>query len=201
MYSAKCFLEVNNGSSGNNRIRQGVPVAYYSIAELIICNVKFKLRGLKFKTVTSGGNSRDDGRGSNQAILPCKLPLVINPSKSRFARFSRRESLLKAIIFLKVVARSVSKSDINQKNDLANTLQQDSTHFLLKNAQRESYPEEIQSLQNQIPLSKSTYIRVLRPLLDYNGLIMVGGRLERAQVLLKRSTRLFYPDVIILPCF
>ena len=31
----------------------------------------------------------------------------------RFARFSRWESLLKAIIFLKVVARSVSKSDID----------------------------------------------------------------------------------------
>ena len=42
MYSAKCFLEVNNGVSGKNRIRQGVPVAYDSIAELILCNVKFK---------------------------------------------------------------------------------------------------------------------------------------------------------------
>ena len=63
MYSAKCFLEVSNGVSGNNRIRQGVPVAYDSVAELILCNVKFKLRGLKFKTVTSGGNSR--GRGFN----------------------------------------------------------------------------------------------------------------------------------------
>ena len=61
MYSAKCFLEVNNGVSGNSRIRQGVPVAYDSIAELIFCNVKLKVRGLKFKTVTSGGNSR--GRG------------------------------------------------------------------------------------------------------------------------------------------
>ena len=64
MCSAKCFLEVNNGNgvSGNNRIRQVVPVAYDSIAELILCNVTInKLRGLKFKTVTSGGNSR--GRG------------------------------------------------------------------------------------------------------------------------------------------
>ena len=61
MYSAKCFLEVNNGVSGNNRIRQGVPVAYDAIAELILCNVKLKLRGLKFKTVTSGGNGRGGG--------------------------------------------------------------------------------------------------------------------------------------------
>ncbi len=61
MYSAKCFLEVNNGVSGDNRIRQGVPVAYDSIAELILCNVKLKLRGLKLKTVTSGRNSRDRG--------------------------------------------------------------------------------------------------------------------------------------------
>ena len=58
MCSAKCFLEVHNGGSGNNRIRQVVPVAYDSIAELILCNVTLKLRGLKFKTVTSGGDSR-----------------------------------------------------------------------------------------------------------------------------------------------
>ena len=79
----------------------------------------------------------------------------------RFARFSRWESLLKAIIFLKLVARSVSKSDIDQKNDSANKLRQDSTHFLLKNAQRESYPEEIQCLQNNKPLSKSSYIETV----------------------------------------
>ena len=45
----ECFLEVNNGVSGNNIIRQGVLIAYHSIAEFIICNVKFKLRGLKLK--------------------------------------------------------------------------------------------------------------------------------------------------------
>ena len=54
MYSAKCFLEVNNGVSGNNRIRQGVPVAYDSIAELILCNVKFKLRGFEVLNVYLG---------------------------------------------------------------------------------------------------------------------------------------------------
>ena len=59
MCSAKCFLEVHNGGSGNNRIRQVVPVAYDSIAELILCNVTLKLRGLKFKTVTSGGDRHD----------------------------------------------------------------------------------------------------------------------------------------------
>ena len=58
MCSAKCFLEVNNGGSCNNKIRQVVPVAHDSIAELIFCNVTLKLRGLKFKTVTSGGDSR-----------------------------------------------------------------------------------------------------------------------------------------------
>ena len=43
MYSAKCFLEVNNGVSGNNRIRKFVPVAFnnYSITEMILMiNVK-----------------------------------------------------------------------------------------------------------------------------------------------------------------
>ena len=69
MYSAKCFLEVNKGVSGNKRIRQGVPVAYASIAEFILCNVKLKLRGVKFKSVTSGGNSR--GRGVNMYSFVC----------------------------------------------------------------------------------------------------------------------------------
>ena len=39
------------------RIRKFVPFAYDSIEEIIICNVELKLRGLKFKTVTSDGNS------------------------------------------------------------------------------------------------------------------------------------------------
>ena len=55
MYCAKSFLEVSVATI------ESVPVAYDSIAELTICNVNLKLRGLKFKTVTSGGNSR--GRG------------------------------------------------------------------------------------------------------------------------------------------
>ena len=38
------FLEVINGVSGNNRIRKFVPVAYDPIAEIILCNVKLKLR-------------------------------------------------------------------------------------------------------------------------------------------------------------
>ena len=50
MYSAKCFLEVINSVGGND-----------SVAEMILCNVTLKLRGLKFKMVTFGGNGR--GRG------------------------------------------------------------------------------------------------------------------------------------------
>ena len=38
-YSAKCFLEVNNGVGSNNRIRKFIPVAYNSIAEMILCNM------------------------------------------------------------------------------------------------------------------------------------------------------------------
>ena len=61
MYSAKFFLEVINCVSSNNKISKFVPVAYDSIAEMIICNVKLTLRCIKCKTVTYVGNSR--GRG------------------------------------------------------------------------------------------------------------------------------------------
>ena len=68
MYSAQCFLQVINVVSGNNRTRKFVPVAYGSIAEMILCNAKLKLRCLKFKTITSGGNSI--GRGLIRVHLP-----------------------------------------------------------------------------------------------------------------------------------
>ena len=68
-YSARCFLEMNNGVSGNNRIRKFVPVAYDSIAEKNICNVKLKMRGLKFKMVTFDGNS--GGRGFEMYYFIC----------------------------------------------------------------------------------------------------------------------------------
>ena len=54
MYSAKCFLEVINGVGGNNRFRKFVPVACDSMVEMILCNIKIKLRGLKLNIVTSG---------------------------------------------------------------------------------------------------------------------------------------------------
>ena len=47
---------MNNGVISNNRMRKIVPVAYDSIAEIILCNDKLKLRGLLLKMVTSGGN-------------------------------------------------------------------------------------------------------------------------------------------------
>ena len=49
MYSAKFFI---NGVCGNNSIRKFVPVDNDSIAEMIICNVTLKWRGLRFETVT-----------------------------------------------------------------------------------------------------------------------------------------------------
>ena len=78
MYCAKCFLEVINGVSGNNRIRKFVPVAYDSIAEMILCNVTLKLRGLKFKTVTFGGN----GRGFDMYSFIC---VYINETMKYFS--------------------------------------------------------------------------------------------------------------------
>ena len=69
LQNVQCFLEVINGVSGNNRIRKFVPVGYDSIAEMILCNVKLTLRGLKFKTVTSGGNSRGFDINSFALIL------------------------------------------------------------------------------------------------------------------------------------
>ena len=45
-----------------------VPVAYESIAEFTPCNVKLKLRGLNFISVTSGGNR---GRGFHMYELIC----------------------------------------------------------------------------------------------------------------------------------
>ena len=66
--NSRSFFKLNNGVTCNNRTRKCVRVSYDSIAKkMIICNVTLRLGGLRFQTVTSGGNS--GGRGFDRRFF------------------------------------------------------------------------------------------------------------------------------------
>lgn len=50
----------------------------------------------------------------------------------------------------------------------------------LRIAQRQDYPAEIEALTRGDPVPRRSYLRALRPILGPDGLIRVGGRLERS---------------------
>lgn len=53
--------------------------------------------------------------------------------------------------------------------------------FVLKDAQNETFKDEIQKLSNNIPLKKSCKINNLSPFVDKEGILRVGGRLQNSQ--------------------
>ena len=55
-------------------------------------------------------------------------------------------------------------------------------HWLLKEAQRISFPQDKQALEKNKPLPKSSKIKSLNPWLDQEGLLRVGGRLSNSSL-------------------
>ena len=102
----------------------------------------------------------------------------------RFERFSTWRSAVRAVTFLRRVARSrktfsASHNDPHVSTDTTVTEYQNAEMFLLKEVQRECFGEEIACLSTGKRLPKTSSIISLCPILDKDGLLRVGGRISR----------------------
>ena len=59
---------------------------------------------------------------------------------------------------------------------------EDARHTLLREAQRESFPDTLHVLQDKKPLPRSNNLRTLHPFLGEDDLIRVGGHLGRSNL-------------------
>lgn len=98
----------------------------------------------------------------------------------RFERFSSWKSLVSTIASLQRIVRNrrdryhdtkpISQCDALRKAEI----------LILKETQQEHFTTDIKCLANDKPLAKNSSIATLSPYLDENGLLRVGGRINRA---------------------
>lgn len=110
---------------------------------------------------------------------------------SRFHKFSRWSILIRAICVLKHIAKSFAKT-VNCNgwhyctSSTDTDIYRETELFILKQVQREHFPNEIKCCTEGRAIPKNSSIISLSPFLDENGLLRVGGRLNRAREHLNR---------------
>lgn len=88
----------------------------------------------------------------------------------RFTKFSSWNSLKRAIIKLRKIAMRFQREQQNQHLPVE--------LFIIKEVQHEVYQEEVQSIMKGSKPPKNSSLLPLNPVLDPNGILRVGGRLQ-----------------------
>jgi len=123
----------------------------------------------------------DDDREVRPQLVCCKSSVDEGLGLQRFTRFSRWQSLVRAIGVLKKFVRQFKcKSTPNPKPDQDAANSNHVEQFIVKEAQREYYPQEIRNLQRKLTVPAKSPLAPLNPFLDSSGVMRVGGRLEKA---------------------
>ena len=96
----------------------------------------------------------------------------------RFSRFSTWSSLVSGIGFLVSCVRRRKGLDPNlTTNDMEGI-----EALIIRSAQRDAFEEEYSALKGGQRLSKSSHLLSLNPFMDSNGLLRVGGRLDKSEL-------------------
>ena len=106
---------------------------------------------------------------------------------SGFKNYSTWKSLVERIAYLKHIARSWSRessctgwhSCIKAKDI---NLLKETEKLIIREAQMESFGEEIEQLRNEQPIKKGNAMKKLNPFMDSDGILRVGGRLNQAPI-------------------
>ena len=111
----------------------------------------------------------------------------------RFERFLSWKRLVETIAHLKQFARDFHEKTIaciDYKNVDSHS---DGERFIIQTVQREIYSKELTCLKRNIPLPKDSSIVNLRSFIDENGLLRVGGRLNRGELTVSEKNPLIIP--------
>ncbi|XP_075933003.1 uncharacterized protein LOC142932811 [Anarhichas minor] len=108
----------------------------------------------------------------------------------RFEHFSNWSSLTKAVARLCHIAQCFSLPSGNHgcvgwhmcKKGLSVADITKAEHVIIKCVQHESYSEELKCIKSNCDLSKTSTLHKLRPVIDSEGLLRIGGRIDLAQL-------------------
>jgi hypothetical protein len=143
------------------------------------------------------------------AIKALVTKVQTNPTLEtrRFTRFSRWSSLVKGVSLLILAARSYH--NLNQGNGAPPGNPDEATGggitdsvierrrraeiVIIKSAQHEVFAKEIDQIKNGEKLSKGSALVKLNPVIDSDGLLRVGGRLDRAELTIEERHPVILP--------
>ncbi|XP_062611017.1 uncharacterized protein LOC134272834, partial [Saccostrea cucullata] len=106
------------------------------------------------------------------------------PLINRFTKFGSWISLVRAIARLKQFVKSFKarkeKTHSSELKTLNPQIMKEAETFIVKETQRNFYPEDLDALRRKCQMNKNSNIIPLNPFLDCDGTIRVGGRLKNA---------------------
>lgn len=158
-------------------------------------------------SVNTTANQASETAEDDPEVRPVLQALVtqILPHKplrtSCFSRFSQWTTLVRAIGRLLSFIQShrqkaLEKSGTTESIKLTPhaCLLNRAKLLIIQNVQHEAYEQEISSLNNSDGLPKASPLLKLSPMVDNDGLVRVGGRLERASLSYEESHPLILPS-------
>ncbi|XP_021378856.1 uncharacterized protein LOC110466593 [Mizuhopecten yessoensis] len=110
----------------------------------------------------------------------------------RFSKFSTWTSLNRALALLISYAGHHSSLDGNKRYESLEALEKAKT-CIIRETQQEAYAKEIKKLNNSEAISKDSPIAPLSPYLDEEGILRVGGRLNKSGFQLLESNPVIIP--------
>ena len=102
-------------------------------------------------------------------VLPCDGPSVLIDQLTQISSWTR---LVQVVIRIKRLAHRAAKSSVEEKEDAVTAI--------VRIVQSEAFPHEITQLRHDQPLTAASPLSPLRPFLDVNGQLRVGGRLKHS---------------------
>ncbi|XP_011858752.1 PREDICTED: uncharacterized protein LOC105556279 [Vollenhovia emeryi] len=123
-----------------------------------------------------------DARGEEGGEERQALPTVVQPTGGRNELLDRFSSPTKLIRVSAFCLRLLRRPNTSRSNGLSTAELNDSLLRWLRIAQAQDYAGEIERLSTGASLPKRSPLAALRPILGPDGLLRVGGRLERASL-------------------
>jgi len=114
----------------------------------------------------------------------------------RFSKFSDWSRLKRAIACLQHIAESYHTNRCKGWHICSETDYKKAEALILQTVQKEAYADEYTSLCNKKPVSKGSSIASLNPFVDDDGILRVGGRLQRSSL----TNREMHPAIIPRKC-
>ncbi|XP_056458730.1 uncharacterized protein LOC130392274 [Gadus chalcogrammus] len=133
-------------------------------------------------------------------LTTCTSP---NLGSQRFEQFSTWQSLIRAIATLIHITEVIRSSTTTGNKECKGWHQCSKAHasdnllkakqVIIRCVQKETYPTEMSCLQQGISIPNDSPLRKLDPVLDCDGLLRIGGRLQRSRLTAEEKHPLIVP--------